>query len=335
MSATIHRDANADLAQLAGKTIAVLGYGSQGHAHALNLRDSGCSVLVAQRRGSANYDRALDDGFQPLDVAEAAGRAQVIAILLPDEAQPDVFRREIRPNVAPGTLLVFAHGFNVRYGQIDPPPDVSMALVAPLGPGALVRTQYVRGSGVPCLVAVAENETPLGTASPTFRRALAYAKALGATRVGAIETTFAEETETDLFAEQAITCGGLTALMQASFQTLVDAGYQPEIAYFVCVHEVRQIVDLVCQGGLSHMRKLISNTAEYGDYTRGPRLVTRETKAELQHILAEIRDGRFAHEWIAENQTGAKSFETLRRQLQSTPMEEVGRRVRELLQGND
>ena len=239
----------------------------------------------------------------------------MIAILLPDELQAEVFRSDIRPNLSPGDVLICAHGFNVRFGQFDVPPGVSTALVAPLGPGELVRAEYVRGSGVPCLIAVAEctpqshaprEETSVTrsvtstTTSTTLQLALAYAKAIGATRVGAIETTFAEETETDLFAEQAITCGGLSALVKAGFETLVEAGYQPEIAYFVCVHEVRQIVELICRGGLSHMRQCISNTAEYGDYTRGPRIVTAETKAEMKRILAEIRDGRFAREWLVE-----------------------------------
>jgi ketol-acid reductoisomerase len=342
MPAKIYRDQDADLGLLSGKTIGVLGYGSQGHAQAQNLRQSGCRVVVAELPGTANYRRAVEDGFQPVSTAEATRQADLIAILLPDELQAEVFRNDIRPNLSPGDVLVCAHGFNVRFGQFDVPEGVSTALVAPLGPGSLVRAEYLRGSGVPCLVAVADGAGP-----DTLNVALAYAKAIGATRVGAVETTFAEETETDLFAEQAITCGGLSALVKAGFETLVEAGYQPEIAYFVCVHEVRQIVDLVCRGGLSHMRQCISNTAEYGDYTRGPRIVTAETKAEMKRILAEIRDGRFADEWLKEaascrspavekrhDAASTKaSFQAMRQAQQADPMEETGRRVRELIGG--
>ncbi len=342
MPAKIHYDQDADLALLAGKTIAVLGYGSQGQAQAQNLRDSGCNVIVAQLPGTANHRQAIEDGFQPLSAAEATKQADLIAILLPDELQAEVFRSEIRPNLSPGDVLICAHGFNVRFGQFDVPQGVSTALVAPLGPGSLVRAEFVRGSGVPCLIALAAHAAP-----DALGIALAYAKAIGGTRLGAIETTFAEETETDLFAEQAITCGGLSALIKAAFETLVEAGYQPEIAYFVCVHEVRQIVELICRGGLSHMRECISNTAEYGDYTRGPRIVTAETKAEMKRILAEIQDGRFARQWLVEAAScrfpvdqkrqdaasTAPSFQAMRRQQQADPMEDVGRRVRELLGG--
>ena len=340
----VYSDKDADLSLLAGKTIAVLGYGLQGHAQAQNLRDSGCKVIVAEPAGTANHRLAVEDGFRPVSVAEATRQADIVAMLLPDELQPDVFRNEIRDQLSPGKVLVFAHGFSVRFGQLDVPRAVSVVLVSPMGPGNLVRAAYVRGEGVPCLIAVGEKctlrtphapreETSVtrSVTSTMLAVALAYAKAIGGTRAGAIETTFAEETETDLFAEQAVLCGGLSALVKAGFETLVEAGYQPEIAYFACVQEVKQIVDLIYQGGLDHMRRSISNTAEYGDRTRGPRIITEETKAEMERILEEIQDGRFAREWLQESGSGAAALEALRRREQAHPIETVGRQVRKLL----
>ncbi len=326
MPAIIHQDNDADLSLLENKTIAVLGYGSQGHAHAQNLRESGLRVIVAELPETDNHRQAVADGFQPVSAAEAVEQSDVVAVLLPDEVVPEVFRAEIRDHLTPGDVLIFAHGFNVRYGLIDVPEGVSTVLVAPLGPGRLVREKYVRGEGVPCLIATAE-----GAGRDAMAVGLAYAKGIGCTRAGAIETTFAEETETDLFGEQVVLCGGLSALIQASFETLTEAGYQEEIAYIVSVHEVKQIVDLIYQGGLDHMRRSISNTAEYGDYTRGPRIVTGQTKAEMRRILDEIRDGRFAREWADENRAGADDFENMRRRQQTHSMEEIGRRLRKLI----
>ena len=326
MPAIIHQDNDADLSLLENKTIAVLGYGSQGHAHAQNLRESGLRVIVAELPETDNYRQAVADGFQPVSVAEAVEQSDVAAVLLPDEVVPEGFRAEIRDHLTPDDVLVFAHGFNVRYGLIDVPEGVSTVLVAPLGPGRLVREKYVRGEGVPCLIATAE-----GTGRDAMAVGLAYAKGIGCTRAGAIETTFAEETETDLFGEQVVLCGGLSALIQSGFETLVEAGYQEEIAYIVSVHEVKQIVDLIYQGGLDHMRRSISNTAEYGDYTRGPRIITEQTKAEMRRILDEIRDGRFAREWADENRAGAADFENMRRRQQTHSMEEIGRRLRKLI----
>ncbi|MBU4272372.1 MAG: ketol-acid reductoisomerase [Planctomycetes bacterium] len=328
MPAIIHQDNDADLSLLENKTIAVLGYGSQGHAHAQNLRESGLRVIVAELPETDNHRQAVADGFQPVSAAEAVRQSDVAAVLLPDEVVHEVFRAEIRDHLTPGDVLIFAHGFNVRFGLIDVPEGVSAVLVAPLGPGCLVREKYVRGEGVPCLIATAE-----GAGRDAMAVGLAYAKGIGCTRAGAIETTFAEETETDLFGEQAVLCGGLSALMQAGFETLVEAGYQPEIAYLVSVHEVKQIVDLIHQGGLGYMRRCVSNTAEYGDYTRGPRIIDDRTKAEMRRILAEISDGRFAREWIEENRSGAADFEEMRRRQAAHSMGEIGRRMRELISG--
>ena len=326
MPAIIHQDNDADLSLLENKTIAVLGYGSQGHAHAQNLRESGLRVIVAELPETDNHRQAVADGFQPISVAKAVEQSDVVAVLLPDEVVPEVFRAEIHDHLTPGDVLVFAHGFNVRYGLIDVPEGVSTVLVAPLGPGRLVREKYVRGEGVPCLIATAE-----GAGRDAMAVGLAYARGIGCTRAGAIETTFAEETETDLFGEQVVLCGGLSALIQAGFETLVESGYQEEIAYLVSVHEVKQIVDLIYEGGLAQMHRSISNTAEYGDYTRGPRLVTGQTKAEMRRILDEIRDGRFAREWADENRAGAPNFEKMRDRQQAHQMEEIGRRLRKLM----
>ena len=326
MPAKIYYDKDADLALLKGKTIAILGYGSQGHGHAQNLRDSGCKVIVAELPGTANYQQAVKEGFQPISTPEAVKQADIITILLPDELQGDIFRTQIRDNLSPGNVIVCSHGFNVHFGQFDVPEGVATILVAPKGPGHLVRAEYVRGAGVPCLIGLGP-----GADDNSRKIGLAYAKGIGGTRAGVIETTFAEETETDLFGEQVVLCGGLSALIKAGFETLVEAGYQPEMAYFECMHEVKLIVDLMYQGGLNYMRYSISNTAEYGDYTRGPRIITDETKAEMKKILAEIRDGHFAREWILENKANAPSFKALRRREREHEVEQVGKQLRRLM----
>ena len=326
MPAKIYYDKDADLALLKDKTIAILGYGSQGHAHAQNLRDSGLSVVVAELPGTPNHDLAVKDGFKPVSTEEAAHKGDMITILLPDELQADAFRGQVRDQLSPGNIVVCSHGFNVHYGQFEVPQGVSTVLVAPKGPGHLVRSEYVGGAGVPCLIALDE-----GAAADALELGLAYAKGIGGTRAGVIETTFAEETETDLFGEQAVLCGGVSALVKASYETLVEAGYQPEMAYFECMHELKLIVDLFYQGGLNYMRYSVSNTAEYGDYTRGPRIITEETKAEMRRILEEVQDGSFAREWILENKANAPSFKALRRRERAHQIEEVGRRLRRLM----
>ena len=326
MPAKIYYDNDADLSLLKDKTIAILGYGSQGHAQAQNLRDSGCHVIISELPGTKNYDLAVAHGFQPLSAAEATQQADLINILLPDEIQPDVYRAAIRDNLKPGAVLMCSHGFNVHFGQIEPPPGVDTLLVAPKGPGHLVRSEFQKGGGVPCLIAVGQ-----GASEQTLKLGLAYAKGIGGTRGGVILTTFAEETETDLFGEQVVLCGGVTELVKGAFQTLVDAGYQPELAYFECLHELKLIVDLFYQGGLSYMRYSVSNTAEYGDYTRGPRIVTDATRAEMRKILTEIQSGQFAREWILENKAGAPAFKASRRHEQTLLVEEVGRQLRKLM----
>lgn len=326
MPAKIYYDNDADLSLLKGKTIAILGYGSQGHAQAQNLRDSGCNVIIGQRKGSKNYDLAVEHGFKPLPIDEATAQADIVNILLPDEVQGDLYREFIRPNLKPGNVLMCSHGFNLHFGQVTPPEGVDALLVAPKGPGHLVRSEFVKGGGVPCLIAVSE-----GASQETFRLGLAYAKGIGGTRGGVIETTIAEETETDLFGEQVVLCGGVSELVKAAFDTLVEAGYQPEMAYFECLHELKLIVDLFYQGGLSYMRYSVSNTAEFGDYTRGPRIVTDATRAEMKKILKEIQTGQFAREWILENKAGAPAFKAMRRRDQNLMIEEVGRRLRSLM----
>ncbi len=326
MPAKIYYDKDADLALLKDKTLAILGYGSQGHGHAQNLRDSGCNVLVAELPGTRNYEQAVKDGFQPDSAEEATKKGDLITILLPDELQADVFRSQIRENLSPGNVLVCSHGFNVHFGQFDVPDGVATILVAPKGPGHLVRAEYVKGGGVPCLIALDE-----GAGEEAFKLGLAYAKGIGGTRAGVLKTTFAEETETDLFGEQVVLCGGLTALIKAGYETLVEAGYQPEMAYFECMHEVKLIVDLMYQGGMNYMRYSISNTAEYGDYTRGPRIVTEETKAEMKRILEEIQSGQFAREWILENKANAPSFKALRRREREHGVEQIGLQLRRLM----
>lgn len=326
MSAKIYYENDADLSVLKDKTIAILGYGSQGHAQALNLRDSGCRVIVGQRPSSRNYDLAVEHGFEPLPLEEATAKADIVNILLPDEVQGDIYRNQIRDHLKPGDILMCSHGFNIHFGQVEPPDGVDTLLVAPKGPGHLVRSEFEKGGGVPCLIAVGD-----GASESTFQAGLAYAKGIGGTRGGVIATTFAEETETDLFGEQVVLCGGVSELVKAAFETLVEAGYQEEMAYFECLHELKLIVDLFYQGGLSYMRYSVSNTAEYGDYTRGPRIITDETRAEMKRILREIREGVFAREWILENKAGAPAFKAIRRRDRNLQIEAVGRRLRRLM----
>jgi ketol-acid reductoisomerase len=326
MAAKIFYDKDADLSLLKGKTIAILGYGSQGHAQALNLRDSGCQVVISELPGTKNYDLAVSHGFQPLNIEEATKRGDLINILLPDELQGDIYRNHIRPNLQPGNVLMCSHGFNIHYGQVEPPPGVNTLLVAPKGPGHLVRSEFEKGGGVPCLIAVGA-----GASEETLALGLAYAKGIGGTRGGVIQTSFAEETETDLFGEQVVLCGGVSELVKAAFDTLVEAGYQPEMAFFECLHELKLIVDLFYQGGLSYMRYSVSNTAEYGDYSRGPRIVNEQTRAEMKKILKEIQSGEFAREWILENKAGAPVFKAHRRHEQKLLIEEVGKRLRGLM----
>jgi ketol-acid reductoisomerase len=325
MAAKIYYDNDADLSLLKDKTIAILGYGSQGHAQALNLRDSGCNVIISELPESPNYQLAVSHGFQPLPTAEAVKQGDLIQILLPDEIQGDVYRGLVRDNLSPGNILMCSHGFNVHFGQIEPPQGVDTLLVAPKGPGHLVRSEFEKGGGVPCLIATG------GALEETRALGLAYAKGIGGTRGGVIETTFAEETETDLFGEQVVLCGGVSELVKAAFETLVEAGYQPEMAYFECLHELKLIVDLFYQGGLNYMRYSVSNTAEYGDYTRGPRIINQQTREEMKKILAEIQKGEFAREWILENKAGAPAFKACRRHDRSLEIEEVGRRLRSLM----
>ncbi len=326
MPATMFYDQDADLGLLKGKTIAIIGYGSQGHAQAQNLRDSGCDVIVGQRPGSANYDLAVKDGFQPVSASEAASRGDLVNLLLPDEVTAEVYDRDVKPNLKPGDLLLCSHGFNIHFGQVVPPVGVDSALVAPKGPGHLVRSEFVKGGGVPCLIAFGEGCSETGK-----KLALAYAKGIGGTRGGVLQTTFAEETETDLFGEQVVLCGGVSALVKMGFETLIEAGYQPESAYFECLHELKLIVDLMYQGGLNYMRYSISNTAEYGDYTRGPRIVNEQTRAEMKKILGEIQSGQFAREWILENKAGRPGFLATKRRERQHPVEEVGKRLRSLM----
>jgi ketol-acid reductoisomerase len=317
------KDANFDL--IKNKKVAIIGYGSQGHAHALNLHESGCDVRVGLYKGSKSWDEASKH-IPVKTVAEAANEADVIMILLPDQTQKAVYTSEIAPNLKDGDTLMFAHGFNIHFNQVVPPSNVDVTMIAPKGPGHLVRSVYVEGGGVPSLVAVAQDYT--GQAK---QQALAYAKGIGATRAGVLETTFKEETETDLFGEQAVLCGGLSALVKAGYETLVEAGYQPEAAYFECLHELKLIVDLMYKGGLEYMRFSISDTAEYGDYTRGPRIVTDETRAEMKRILKEIQTGQFAKEFIVENMSGRSAFMALRRVEKEHPIERIGRELRAMM----
>ncbi|MDB5339523.1 MAG: ketol-acid reductoisomerase [Planctomycetaceae bacterium] len=326
MAAKIYYDDDADLSLLKNKVIAIIGYGSQGHAQAQNLRDSGCNVIIGQRPGGANYDLAISHGFKPMSAADATKAADLINILVPDELQRDLFVSEIKPNLQKGDLLLCSHGFNIHFGQVVPPAGVDAALVAPKGPGHLVRSEYEKGGGVPSLIALYP-----GASDGSRQLALAYAKGIGGTRGGVIETTIAEETETDLFGEQVVLCGGVSALVKAAFEVLVEAGYQPEMAYFECMHELKLIVDLFYQGGLNYMRYSVSNTAEYGDYTRGPRIVTDQTKLEMKKILKEIQNGQFARDWILENKANQASFQAIRRNERTHQLETVGKELRRMM----
>lgn len=322
----MYYEKDADLNLFRDKVVAIIGYGSQGHAHAQNLRDSGVEVIVGQRPGGANWRLAKEHGFEPASAAEAAMRADVIQVLVQDQYQPSVFENEVRENLTAGKTLVFSHGFNIHYNQIIPPNNVDVVMVAPKGPGHLVRREYERGGGVPALVAVHQDYS-----GQALQKALAYAKGIGATRSGVLTTTFAEETETDLFGEQAVLCGGTTALIKAGFETLVEAGYQPEVAFFECMHELKLIVDLLYEGGLKKMHYSISDTAEYGDYVSGPRVINAAVKDEMKKILGDIQDGTFAKNWILENQAGRPAFEALRRKAHDHKIEQVGDTLRRMM----
>ncbi len=322
----IYYDKDADLSLIQGKKVAIIGYGSQGHAHANNLKESGVAVVVGLRAGSASAAKAEAAGLEVRSVAEAAAAAEVVMVLAPDEHQARIYREEIEPHLAEGATLAFAHGFNIHFGQIEPRADLDVIMVAPKAPGHLVRSTYLDGQGTPMLLAVAQDAS--GQAKEL---GLSYAAAIGGARAGVIETTFREETETDLFGEQVVLCGGLTALIQAGYETLVEAGYAPEMAYFECLHEVKLIVDLIYEGGIANMRYSVSNTAEYGDLTRGPRIITEETRAEMRRILAEIQDGSFAREFILENQSGAARMKAMRRLSRAHPIEQVGEQLRGMM----
>jgi ketol-acid reductoisomerase len=322
----VYYEKDADLKVLKGRKIAIIGYGSQGHAQAQNLRDSGLDVIVAELEGTPNYKLAIEHGFKPTTASDAAKRADLIQILAPDQTQAALYRNEIKDQLKKGKTLIFSHGFNIHYNQIVPPADIDVIMVAPKGPGHLVRREYERGAGVPSLIAIFQDAT--GKAKS---KALAYARGIGATRAGVLETTFKEETETDLFGEQVVLCGGVTELVRAGFDTLVEAGYQPEIAYFECLHELKLIVDLMYEGGISYMRYSISDTAEYGDLTRGPRIITDETRWEMQQILSEIQSGEFAKEWILENIAGRPMYQALKRQGTEHLIEQVGEKLRAMM----
>ena len=324
--AKVYYEKDADFKYLKDKIIAVIGYGSQGHAHALNLKDSGQDVVVGLRKGSEYLKKAKDSLLKVETPSDAAKEADIIVMLIPDTKQREVFENDIRPNLKKGKAIAFAHGFNIHFGQIVPPPDVDVFMVAPKGPGHLVRRVYTEGKGVPCLLAIHQNAT--GNARDI---ALAYAKGIGGTRAGVIETTFKEETETDLFGEQAVLCGGVTELIRAGFDTLVEAGYQPEVAYFECLHELKLIVDLIYEGGISNMRYSISETAKYGDVTRGTRVVNEETRKEMKRILSEIQSGEFAREWIMENQANRPVYNALLKKGAGHKVEEVGEKLRQMM----
>ena len=324
--ATIYYDSEADLSLLSGKKIAVIGYGSQGHAHALNLKDSGVDVRVGLHEGSKSWNKVKEDGLPVMTVAEAAQEADIIMIVAPDTRQRAIYEQHIAPNLEAGNMLMFAHGFNIRFGQIVPSKDIDVTMIAPKAPGHRVREVFIEGAGTPGLLAVEQDATGQAKAL-----ALAYARGIGCTRAGVIETTFAEETETDLFGEQAVLCGGVSALIEAGFNTLVEAGYQPEIAYFECLHEMKLIVDLMYQGGLSYMRYSVSDTAEHGDYTGGPKIITAETRATMKKMLADIQSGAYAEAWIEENETGLHWFNAQRDSHHNTKIEQVGRELRKMM----
>ena len=322
----IFYDTDANMNSLRGKKIGIIGYGSQGHAQAQNLRDSGLQVVVAARPGGPGFEKAVEDGFTPVSAREAAEQCDVIQILTPDHGQAALYRNDIAPSMGTGKTLLFSHGFNIHYGQILPPAAIDVVMVAPKGPGHLVRSEYVRGAGVPALVAIHQDAS--GNALQT---ALAYGAGIGATRAGVLETTFKEETETDLFGEQAVLCGGVSELIKAGFDTLVEAGYQPEIAFFECMHEMKLIVDLIYRGGLAYMRYSISDTAEYGDFSSGKRVITDQTRAEMKKILEEIQTGTFARDWILENQAGRPMFQSIRNREKALLLEQIGAKLRAMM----
>jgi ketol-acid reductoisomerase len=319
-------DQNADPSKLDGKTVAILGYGSQGHAHALNLKDSGVDVVVGLREGSDSVAKAQQDGLRVESIADAASEGDVVMVLLPDEKQAEIWEAEIADGIAPGNLLLFAHGFSIHFGQIEPGSEVDVGMVAPKGPGHLVRRQYVEGNGVPGLIAIHQDST-----DSARDLVLAYARGIGCTRAGVIETSFKDETETDLFGEQAVLCGGVTELVRAGYETLVDAGYDPRLAYFECLHELKLIVDLMYEKGITGMRYSISNTAEYGDLTRGKRVIGEPTREAMQKILGEIQSGEFAKEWIAENRAGQENFQRMRAEQQNHQVEREGKELRSMM----
>ena len=327
--AKIYYQEDCNLALLEGRTIAIIGYGSQGHAHALNAKESGAHVIVGLYEGSKSWKKAEEQGLEVYTAAEAAKKADIIMILINDEKQAKLYKEDIEPNLEEGNMLMFAHGFSIHFGQIVPPPFVDVTMIAPKGPGHTVRSQYLEGKGVPCLIAVQQDAS--GKAHDI---ALAYALAIGGARAGVLQTTFREETETDLFGEQVVLCGGITALMKAGFETLVEAGYEPESAYFECIHEVKLIVDLIFESGFAGMRYSISNTAEYGDYITGPKIVTDETKATMKKVLSDIQDGTFAKNWLLENQTGCPSFNAMRKREAAHQLEQVGAELRKLYSWN-
>lgn len=328
--AKIYYEQDANLELLSGKKVAVIGYGSQGHAHALNLMESGVDVRVGLYVGSKSWEKAEAAGLKVRTVSDAVKESDLIMILLPDEKQAAVYKDYIEPNLSEGNVLMFAHGFNIHYGQITPPVNVDVVMVAPKGPGHTVRSQYQEGRGVPCLIAIDQNYS-----GKSKEYALAYAKGIGGARAGILETTFKDETETDLFGEQAVLCGGVTELIKAGFETLVEAGYSPENAYFECLHEMKLIVDLICQGGLSYMRYSISDTAEYGDYSVGKRIITDDTRREMKNVLREIQEGIFARNWILENQAKRPAFNAIRRREKEHPIEKVGEELRRMMSWTD
>ncbi len=330
MAVTMYYEADADLNVLKGKTVGVIGYGSQGHAHSQNLRDSGINVIVSELPGTDNYKLAEQHGFKPVSAAELTKQADLIIITVPDEVQPIVYKNEIAPNLKENQAIGFCHGFNIHFGQIVPPDNIDVIMIAPKGPGHLVRSEFEKGGGVPCLLAVEQDSS--GNAKKV---ALAWAAGIGGARAGVIETSFAHETETDLFGEQVVLCGGVTALIKAAFETLVDAGYPPELCYFECMHELKLIVDLFYQGGINYMRYSVSNTAEYGDLTRGPRIINEQTKQEMKKILEEIQDGSFAREWILENVAGRPTFNALYKKDYNHPVEKVGLKLRKMMKWID